>query len=159
MRMKNKDKADFESFVVQSSRLAAHGFSRAGYSEAEDMAQEVAIHLSAKRLQIVTDEFWREKAQAYRIEAFRAVAQAEGSRKRGLKLMDLESAAEVPDVSTPYHFLIAQEIAGIATSLDLDSLMMGDTLEDEAFHHGVTRQRAHQIVNSQRSQMSEYLQA
>lgn len=155
--MKVKEKAKFDSVVISISGSAKKAFEKSGYEDFEDLAQEVALRVSAARLSLPKGEISRSEVEQIGLKAFREVEKEARSRKRGLKLMDIESAVSVPDVSTPYHFAIAGEIAETACMLDLDSVMMGDTLEDEAQHYGVTRQRAHQIVNEKRDQMQEYL--
>lgn len=155
--MKRKEKAEFDSIVIRISGSAKKAFEKAGYEDAEDLAQDVALRLSATRLRLPKGELNRSEIEQDGLSIFQQVAKEAHSRKRGLKLMDIESAISVPDVSTPYHFAIASEIASTAISLDLDSVLMGDTMEDEAEHYGVTRQRAHQITNEKRDQMLEFL--
>lgn len=155
--MKRKDKAEFDSLVVSYRDSSEKAFRKAGYDDAEDLAQEVAVRIAAARHGIPREEYSINVMETKAVEVFKAVAREAHSRKRGLKLMDIEAAVSVPDVSTPHHFLVASEIASAAIELDLDSHMMGDTLEDEAFHYGVTRQRAHQIVNEKRQAMAEFL--
>lgn len=152
--LKRKEKAEFDSFVVLARDGALQAFEKEGFENAEDMAQDVALRISAARLDILRNSNSLPAIAARLI--MEAIAR-EKSRRRGLRLMDIETATSVPDVSTPYHFLIAKEIAGVAVGLDLDSLMMGDTLEDEAAHYGVSRQRAHQIISGLRDRMAEYL--
>lgn len=158
--MKRHDREAFDAFVINARNASLAAFMDAGYDEAEDMAQEVVTRLAAERVMI-----YKEAGAKWMVEAtirwneFEAdVMEGELARKRGLKLLDLEHAANVAERSTPYHFTIAREIAKTAARLDLDSLMMGDTLEDEADHYGVTRQRAHQIISAKRDQMAEYLE-
>lgn len=155
--MKRKEKAEFDSLVVNFRNGAEASFKKAGYDDAEDLAQEVAVRIAAARLNIPRGNFTMVAMEAEALSIFKEVAKEAHSRKRGLKLMDIEAAATVPDVATPHHFLMATEIAGAAVELDLDSHMMGDTLEDEAHHYGVTRQRAHQIINEKRAAMVEFL--
>lgn len=158
--MKHKDKINFDNTVVDISGRAKAAFERSGFADAEDLAQEVALMASAARVSSCKGESGRDVqaiAEALCLDAFHKVMKEARSRRRGLKLMDIENAATVPDVSTPYHFTIANELAIAAEGLDLDSFMMGDTLDDEAHHYGVSRQRAHQIVNEKRSKLNEYL--
>lgn len=155
--MKKKEKAQFDSLVVVARSEALQAFEREGFDNAEDMAQDVALRLSAARVKMAKGGDVSDRLPAIVGRLILSAIAGERSRRRGLKLMDIENAMSIPDASTPYHFLIAKEIAGVAVGLDLDSFMMGDTLEDEAQHYGVSRQRAHQIVTGLRSQMSEYL--
>jgi hypothetical protein len=155
--LKKKEKTEFDSLVVAVSSGAQKAFEEAGLDDAEDMAQDVALRISAARLSKPKGKITQREVEEEAEIAIRAVVKDYKSRKRGLKLMDIENASSVPDVSTPYHYAVAREIAGAAIGLDLDCVMMGDTLEDEAQHYGVTRQRAHQIINEKREQMQEYL--
>lgn len=152
-----KEKARFDSLVVYWVGAAKKAFARQGHDEAEDMSQELAASLSAARPSIMSDD---DMEGAVRREvssiAFQIHKEA-SSRRRGLRLMDIEAASGVADVANPYHFLIAKEIAEQAVRNDLDSILMGDTLEEEAQHYGVSRQRAHQITNEKRSHMADYL--
>lgn len=155
--MKRKEKAEFDSIVVSISGSAKKAFEKAGYSDAEDLSQEVALKVAAARLSIPKGDYSSLVAEEIGLKAFREVEREARSRKRGLKLMDIENAVSVPDVSTPYHFAVAREMAGVAYDLELDYHLMGETLEEFAEHFGVTRQRAHQIINEKRDQMREYL--
>lgn len=153
--MNKKEKADFDAYVVEFTKSVLGAYKAKGYDNAEDMSQEFAMLLSAERVKI--SGAWYAEAPYAAARIAKQVELDERSRSRGMKLMDLEKAVSVPEVSTPYHFLIAQEIAYTAECLDIDCVMMGDTLEDEADHYGVTRQRAHQIISERRDQMAEYL--
>lgn len=155
--MNRKEKKEFDSIVVMACRSAQEAFQKAGRNDAEDLAQEVAIHLSAARLVEFKAGFTKEAVERRGKEISAQVLREARKRDCGAKLMDIENASSVPDVSTPHHFLAAVEIANAAVELDLDSYMMGDTLEDEAQHYGVSRQRAHQIINEKRDIMSEFL--
>lgn len=156
-RLSNSTIHSFNAFVVAARNASLKEFTAKGYDDAEDMAQEVAMQLAGQRSDLCRSNDWQTAPNLVTAGAMARIEANARSRKRGMKLMDLEKAVSVPDVSTPYHFLIAQEIVGVAESLDLDSVMMGDTLSDESDHYGVTKQRAHQIVNGLRDQMAEYL--
>lgn len=155
--MKRKEKSEFDSLVVGVCRDAEEKFRAAGRHDSDDLAQEVAVHLSAARLLEFKGGFDEESVVARGAKIAAQVLKEARLRDRGAKLMDIDSASCVPDVATPHHFLVASEIAATAVELDLDSFMMGDTLEDEAQHYGVTRQRAHQIVKEKRDAMAEFL--
>lgn len=157
-RQTKAQKAGFDAQVTAMTAKALRAFQAAGMNDAEDMAQDIALRLYSQRVEIARDDTWKEDADTILSLMIRDAISDARSRARGMRLMDLEAAVCVPEPSTPYHFLIAQEIAGVAESLDLDSHMMGDTVEDEAEHYGVSRQRAHQIINERRFIMSEYLE-
>lgn len=155
--MKRKEKIEFDNLVVVACREAAAKFETAGRHDSEDLAQEVAVHLSAARLLEFKGGFSREEVMKLGRKIAAQVLREAKRRDRGARLLDIEKAVSIPAVATPHHFLVANEIAATAVELDLDSFMMGDTLEDEAHHYGVTRQRAHQIVNEKREAMAEFL--
>lgn len=152
-----KEKARFDRLIVYWVGASKKAFARAGHADAEDMSQDLAASLSAARPSIMADSDM-EGAMRKEVSSIVFHLHKEAmSRRRGLKLMDIEAASNVADVANPYHFLIAQEIAEHAVRNDLDSILMGDTLQEEAEYYGVSRQRAHQITEEKRRAMAEYL--
>lgn len=157
MKMNREEKARFDRLVIDFCAKAETAFKKKGRNDFDDLSQEVALRLSAARLPEFKGGFSKEAVEAYGVKIANEVFREARSRERGEKLMDLASADNVADVSTPHHFVAAGEIAYYAERLDLDSFMMGDTLQEEAEYHGVTRQCIHQRVTYGRQLMNEFL--